>query len=92
MEQSLNKQELEQFIASRTGAAVGDIRLVLKHEEAYLQKAHQGAKGEVDIDSDDLVDYVLEQRDVSLSELVVEQILDSEMDYLVSKGLAGYLD
>lgn len=88
----VNEQELVQYIAARTKADTQQIRLVLKHEADYIEHAHQNAKDEVEIDGDELVDYVLRQRDVKLDELTVESILDSEMDYLTEKGLAGYVD
>ncbi|WP_246061351.1 hypothetical protein [Paenibacillus oralis] len=88
----VNEQELVQYIAGRTKADPQKIRLVLKHEADYIERAHQNAKDEVEIDGDELVDYVLRQRDVQLDELTVESILDLEMDYLTEKGLAGYVD
>ncbi|NMO97349.1 hypothetical protein [Paenibacillus lemnae] len=92
MDKSINEQELAAFIAQKTQASTQDIRLVLKHEEAYIQKAHKDAKEEVDIDSDDLVDYILEQKDIKLDELTVERILESEMEYLIQNGHAEYMD
>lgn len=92
MEKTVNEQELVEYIAGQTKAGVQDIRLVLKHEEAYISDAHKKAKGEVDIDGDDLVDYVMSRKDVKLDELTVENILDAEMDYLIKKGIAGYMD
>lgn len=92
MDKTINEQELVEYISSKTKADPQDIRLVLKHEQAYIDKAHKDAKGDIDIDSDDLVDYVMGRKDVKLDELTVENILDSEMDYLMKKGLAGYMD
>ncbi|AWB46452.1 hypothetical protein DCC85_21285 [Paenibacillus sp. CAA11] len=92
MADTLNEQELVQYIAGRTQADPLDIRLILKHEQDFIDKAHKNSKGDIDIDSDDLVDYVLSRRDVKLDELTVERILDAEMDYLMDKGLAGYAD
>ncbi|NOU94663.1 hypothetical protein GC093_15750 [Paenibacillus sp. LMG 31456] len=92
MSEQINVQELVQYIASKTNVAAPSIQLVLKHEEAFINNAKTDAKGEVDIDSDELVDYVVSRSDVKLDELTVEQILDAEMDYLMEKGLAGYID
>jgi hypothetical protein len=38
------------------------------------------------------VDYILGRRDIHLDEPTVEAILDAEMDYLMEKGVAGYID
>lgn len=92
MSEQLNEQELVEYIASHTDAKPENIRLVLKHEAAFISNAHKGASDDVDIDSDELVDYVLSRSDVKLDELTVETILDLEMDYLMEKGLAGYVD
>lgn len=88
----VNEQELVEVLSAQTKVSPAAIRLVLKHEQAFINKAKANAKGEVDIDHDDLVDYVTAQRDVKLDELTVETILDAEMDYLMDKGLAGYID
>lgn len=92
MSEKLNEQDLIQSLSTQTKVAPNVIRLVLKHEQNFINKAKANAKGEVDIDSDDLVDYVIAQRDVKLDEITVETILDAEMDYLMDKGLAGYID
>ncbi|MCR8634786.1 hypothetical protein [Paenibacillus radicis (ex Xue et al. 2023)] len=92
MSEQINEQELVQYIASRTNVEAKSILLVLKHEESFINNAKADAKGEVDIDSDELVDYVVSRSDVKLDELTVELILDAEMDYLMEKGLAGYID
>lgn len=92
MSEQLNEQELVQYIAGETNADEKLIKLVLKHEQAYINSAKEDKYGEVDIDGDDLVDYVLSRPDVKSNELVVESILDAEMDYLMDKGLAGYVD
>ncbi|PQP85372.1 hypothetical protein C0Q44_06830 [Paenibacillus sp. PCH8] len=82
-----------QYIADKTKASQANIALVLKHEQAYINKAHENTKGnDVDIDGDDLADYILSRKDVKLDELTVESILDAEMDYLMDKGHAGYVD
>ncbi|MBW7476069.1 hypothetical protein K0T92_15085 [Paenibacillus oenotherae] len=91
-EQQLNEQELVQYIADETKADSRSIALVLKHEQAYINGAKENAKGEVEIDSDDLVDYILGKPDIKLDELTVEKILDAEMQYLMDKGMAGYID
>ncbi|GIP58815.1 MULTISPECIES: hypothetical protein [Paenibacillus] len=92
MSEQINEQELVQYIAERAEAKPEAIRAVLKYEEAFINNAHKGAKGDVDIDGDELVDYVLSRPDVKLDELTVETILELEMDYLMDKGLAGYVD
>lgn len=92
MTTEVNEQELVQYIASRTKIEPKRIQLVLKHEQTFINSAKANAKGEVDIDGDELVDYVLSRPDVLLDELKVEAILDAEMDYLMEQGLAGYDD
>ncbi|MBY9077853.1 hypothetical protein KIH86_28790 [Paenibacillus sp. HN-1] len=92
MKERVNEQELIAYIVKETKAEPTAAALVLKHAHAFINGAKANAKGEVDIDSDDLVDYVLSRRDVKLDEITVENILEAEMDYLMSKGLAGYLD
>ncbi|HEY4431931.1 MAG TPA: hypothetical protein VGN87_12950 [Paenibacillus sp.] len=92
MSDKLNEQELVTVLSAKTKVDPKIIRLVLKHEQTFINKAKANAKGEVDIDNDDLVDYVVAQRDVKLDEITVETILDAEMDYLMDKGLAGYID
>ncbi|KAA9005920.1 hypothetical protein F4V43_06955 [Paenibacillus spiritus] len=92
MNDRINEAELIRYIAGKTKADPKQIALVLKHEQRFLEEAKPGRKGEVDIDLDDLVDYVLSRRDVTLTEPAVEDILEREMDYLMDKGLAGYLD
>ncbi|AIQ44223.1 hypothetical protein [Paenibacillus sp. FSL R5-0912] len=92
MSNEVNEQELVEVLSAQTKVDPAVIRLVLKHEQAFINKAKANAKGEIDIDNDDLVDYVTAQHDVKLDELTVETILDAEMDYLMDKGLAGYID
>lgn len=89
MNKPLADQELIRYIAGKTKVDEKSIQLVLKHGQAFLNKAQANAKGEVEVDSDDLVDYVLSRPDVRLDELKVEAILDLEMDYLMSQGKAG---
>lgn len=90
---AVNEQEMMEYISGKTRASKANIELVLKHEQAYINKAHENAKGkDVDIDGDDLADYILSRKDVKLDELTVESILDAEMDYLMDKGHAGYVD
>ncbi|WP_020617054.1 hypothetical protein [Paenibacillus daejeonensis] len=88
----VNERELLQYIIDQTGEQAGDIQLVLKHEQAYIEQAASKTKGEVDIDIDDLVDYIVQRRDVQLSELAVDTILEAEMSYLMDQGVAGYLN
>ena len=92
MSDKLNEEELVTVLSAKTKVDPKLIRLVLKHEQTFINNAKANAKGEVDIDNDDLVDYVVAQRDVKLDEITVETILDAEMDYLMDKGLAGYID
>jgi hypothetical protein len=92
MSDKVNEQELVTVLSAKTKVDPKVIQLVLKHEQTFISKAKANAKGEVDIDNDDLVDYVTSQRDVKLDEITVEAILDAEMDYLMDKGLAGYID
>lgn len=92
MSDKVNEQELLAVLAAKTKVDPELIKLVLKHEQTFINNAKADSKGEVDIDNDDLVDYVTAQRDVKLDELAVETILDAEMDYLMDKGLAGYID
>jgi hypothetical protein len=90
--EQFNEQELIQHIANKTNVDEKSIKIVLKHEQAFINNAKSDAKGEVDIDLDDLIDYVLSKPDVKLDEMTVEDILDTEMSFLVEKGVAGYLD
>lgn len=92
MSEQVNEQELVSVLSAKTKVDPGIIKLVLKHEQTFINRAKGNAKGEVDIDHDDLVDYIMAQRDVKLDELTVENLLDAEMDYLMDKGLAGYID
>ncbi|MDR0270400.1 hypothetical protein [Paenibacillus sp.] len=88
MSSTLNEKELVQYIAAETGAEPESIRVVLKHEKTYINTAEANEQGEVEIDSDDLVDYVLSRKDVKLDEMTVEAVLDAEMDYLNDIGIA----
>lgn len=92
MNENLNELELVKYIGKETGADAASIQLVLKHEANFINNSKENAKGEVEIDSDELVDYVLSRSDLKLDELTVESILEAEMDYLMDKGLAGYED
>jgi len=89
MNKPMVEQELIRYIAAKTKVDERSIQLVLKHGQAFLNNAKANARGEVEVDSDDLVDYVLSRPDVRLDELKVETILDLEMDYLMSQGKAG---
>lgn len=92
MSEQYNEQELVQHIANETKVDENSIRTVLKHEQSFINAAKTDSKGEADIDLDDLVDYVLSKSDVKLDEITVETILDTEMNFLIKKGVAGYLD
>jgi len=88
----VNEQELVAYIAAETNADLASIKLVLQHEHTFINSAKEDKKGEVNIDSDELVDYILARRDVNLDELTVESILDAEMDYLMEQGAAGFIN
>ncbi|MFC5652482.1 hypothetical protein ACFPYJ_25865 [Paenibacillus solisilvae] len=90
--QQINEQELIAYIASETNADVKSIELVLKLEQKFIDNAQVDAKGEVEVDSDELVDYILKQQNVKLDEMTVESILEAEMEYLLDKGFVGYID
>ncbi|GAA3403672.1 hypothetical protein ACFFNY_03375 [Paenibacillus hodogayensis] len=92
MSHTLNEAELVQYIAARTKADAAAIRNVLKHEQAFMNKLQKRSNADVEIDSDELVDYVLGQSDVKLHEPAIEAILDAEMQYLIDNGLADYDD
>ncbi|WP_308636849.1 hypothetical protein [Paenibacillus silvisoli] len=92
MSEEINMKELVQYIAGKTSAAPGSIELVLKHEQTFINNAQEDKNGEVNIDSDELVDYILSRPGLKLDELTVETILDAEMEYLMDKGVAGYID
>ena len=69
----LNEQELIVFIAGETNVDAKSIELVLKLEQKFIDNAQEDAKGEVEIDSDELVDYILKQQNVKLDEMTVEK-------------------
>lgn len=92
MSEQLNEKELISYIMKETDADEKLIKLVLKHEHAFIENAKEDKNGEIEIDGDELVDYVLSRPDVKSNELIVESILDAEMDYLMDKGVAGYID
>ncbi|MWC30810.1 hypothetical protein [Paenibacillus sp. MMS18-CY102] len=87
-----DENELIEHLAAQTKVPANTVRLVLQYEQKFIDNAKPNARGEVDIDSDELVDYILKQRDVKLDELTLETILDAEMDYLVDKGYAEFED
>ncbi len=64
----LNEQELIAYIAGETNVDAKSIELVLKLEQKFIDNAQEDAKGEVEIDSDELVDYILKQQNVKLDE------------------------
>ncbi|MGF9910388.1 hypothetical protein [Brevibacillus porteri] len=92
MSKQVNENELVLHLATKTKVDPQKIMIVLKHEQAYMNSAKADAKGDVDVDFDDLVDYVMGKSDVKLDEITVEKILDVEMEYLIKKGVAGYID
>ncbi|CAM4108203.1 hypothetical protein L1N85_11840 [Paenibacillus alkaliterrae] len=92
MSEQVNEQELIRHIVQETDADEKLIKLVLKHEQAFISNAKEDKNGEVEIDGDELVDYILSRPDVKSNELTVESIMEAEMDYFMDKGLAGYVD
>ncbi|NBD25269.1 hypothetical protein [Paenibacillus glycinis] len=92
MSEQINMIELVQFIAGKTNADAKLIEQVLKHEQTFINNAQEDKNGEVNIDSDELTDYILSRPGLKSDELTVENILDAEMDYLMDKGVAGYID
>ncbi|QHT63613.1 hypothetical protein GXP70_29110 [Paenibacillus lycopersici] len=92
MSEQINMIELVEHIAGATKADAKLIEQVLKHEQTFINSAQEDKNGEVNIDSDELVDYILGRPGLKTDELTVERILDAEMDYLMDKGIAGYID
>ncbi|MED1780692.1 hypothetical protein P4V43_02505 [Brevibacillus fortis] len=92
MSKQVNEKELVLHLATKTKVDPQKIMIVLKHEQAYMNSAKADSKGDVDVDFDDLVDYIMGKSDVKLDEITVEKILDVEMEYLIKKGIAGYID
>ncbi|OPH48851.1 hypothetical protein BC351_38040 [Paenibacillus ferrarius] len=92
MSGQVNEQELLQFIVAKVKLDPKQVQLVLKYEKAFIAKAEASAKGQADIDSDELIDHILSRPDVKLTELDVDTILEVEMDYLMKNGFAGYID
>ncbi|BBH23697.1 hypothetical protein Back11_50420 [Paenibacillus baekrokdamisoli] len=88
----INEQELVAYIAAETKVDAKSIQLVLQFEQKFIDSAQEDANGEVEIDSDELVDYILKQQTVKLDEITVENILEAEMEYLLDKGIVGYID
>lgn len=91
-EQQVNESELIAYIQEKTGADEEGIKIVLKHEQAFIDAEAKKPGDTIEVDSDELVDYVMSRKDVKLNELQVENVLDAEMAYLIDKGLAGYED
>ncbi|OWR31812.1 hypothetical protein CDO73_04850 [Saccharibacillus sp. O23] len=91
-EQQVNESELIAYIQEKTGADEAGIKIVLKHEQAFIDAEAKKPGDTIEVDSDELVDYVMSRKDVKLNELEVENVLDAEMAYLIDKGLAGYED
>lgn len=87
MNNTVNEQELVNYICAQTKASSDSVKLVLKHEQAFIGNAKPDRNGDVDIDGDELTDYIVSRRDVKLDELTVELILDAEMDFYSEKGL-----
>ncbi|MFD2613123.1 hypothetical protein [Paenibacillus gansuensis] len=92
MPKQINEQDVIRFIEQKTKINAKHIAEVLKFGQSYLNSVKANARGEVDIDMDDIVDYVLKRPGMKLNELQVEEILETEMDYLIKKGIASYGD
>lgn len=92
MSQTWDEQQLIQAIADKTKIDSASIGLVLKHEQAFMDKLQSGGKADVEVDGDEIVDYVLSQPNVKLNELQIERILDAEMSILQEMGLIEYED
>ncbi|MEJ8305606.1 hypothetical protein [Saccharibacillus sacchari] len=91
-EQQVNESEMIAYIADKTGVGEEGIKTVLKHEQAFIAAAAKKPGDTIELDGDELVDYVVAQKNVKLNELEIENVLDAEMAYLIDKGLAGYED
>lgn len=91
-EQPINESEMIAYIADKTGVGEAGIKYVLKHEQDFIAAAAKKPGDTIELDGDELVDYVMARKDVKLNELEVENVLDAEMAYLIDKGLAGYED
>lgn len=91
-EQAINESEMIAYIADKTGVDEEGIKTVLKHEQAFIAAAAKKPGDTIELDGDELVDYVVAQKNVKLNELEIENVLDAEMAYLIDKGLAGYED
>jgi len=91
-EQHSNESELIAYIQEKTGVSEEGIKIVLKHEQAFIDAEAKKPGDTIELDSDELVDYVMGRKDVKLNELEVENVLDAEMAYLIDKGLAGHED
>ncbi|MDO3410004.1 hypothetical protein QWJ34_09550 [Saccharibacillus sp. CPCC 101409] len=91
-EQQVNRSELIAYITKETSLKEDAVKLVLKHETDFIGAAAKKAGDVIEVDGDELVDYVMSRKDVKLNELQVEEILDAEMAYLTEQGLAGYED
>jgi polyribonucleotide nucleotidyltransferase len=92
MSEKVNELDLVRFIAEQTDIDSNSIRLVLKHEQDFINNAQADVNGDVEIDGDELVDYILSRSDADLDEITIETILDTEMDFLMDRGYAGYED
>lgn len=91
-EQQINESEMIAYITDKTGVGEAGIKIVLKHEQDFIAAAAKKPGDTIELDSDELVDYVMSRKDIKLNELEVENVLDAEMAYLIDKGLAGYED
>ncbi|GGN94109.1 hypothetical protein [Saccharibacillus kuerlensis] len=91
-EQQVNESEMIAYIVDETGLSEEGIKIVLKHEQDFIATAAKKPGDTIELDGDELVDYVVGQKNVKLNELEVENVLDAEMAYLIDKGLAGYED
>ena len=92
MSEQVDVQDMTAYIAGKAKLDQKAVERVLKYEQEFIGKAKPDRNGEVDIDIDDMVDYILTKRDIDLHEPQVEEILELELEYLAERGLAGYID
>lgn len=92
MSEQYNERDMIAAIARDTELDEARIAVVLKYEQAFINNAPGDANGNVEIDHDELVEYIMRHKDVGLNELQVEQVLDAEMEFLTDIGLVGYED
>lgn len=92
MSEKVNELDIVRFIAEQTDIDANSIRLVLKHEQDFINNAQADIHGDVEINGDELVSYILGRAGAALDVTTVETILDTEMDFFMDRGYAGYED